>query len=80
MSKINRYSYKNYKDDRDCKTRKVINRSMYIILNKNKKPVLQKTGTLLIFYRLKQAIRYIIDFGGDQDWKVKKIRLDVTTQ
>lgn len=80
MSKIDRYSYKNYKDDRDCKTRKVINRSMYMILNHLKKPVVTKSGTLLIFYRLRLAIKYIEENSEGRDWRVKKIRLDVTTQ
>jgi DNA-directed RNA polymerase subunit F len=77
--KVNRYSYKNYKDDRDCFTRKILNRSMYIILNEKKKPLVHKEGNLLIFYRLREAIDYISSYSSEDAWKVKKVKIDVTT-
>mgnify|MGYP003637393874 CR=1 FL=1 len=76
---MDRHSYKIYKDDRECLTKKVINRSMYIILNAKMKPVVLPDGGLLIFYKRRQATRFMVENKNkDQDWRVKKIQLDVT--
>jgi len=75
-----RHSYQVYKDTRDCLTKKVINKAMYIILNRKKKPLVNSDGSLLIFYKMRQASRYVIDNKTkDQDWRVKKVQLDITT-
>ena len=77
---MDRYSLKHYKDTRDCLTKKVINKAMYIILNKEKRPLVSKDGSFLIFYKMRQAAKYIVDNKPkDQDWRVKKVQLDITT-
>lgn len=77
--KNKRHSYQIYKDTRDCLTRKLINKAMYVILNHNKKPLIHKDGYLLVFYKMRWAADYIVENGADEDWKIKKVQLDITT-
>jgi len=78
--KILRHSYQVYKDTRDCLTKKVINKAMYIILNEKRKPLVDADGSLLIFYKNRRAVDYITaNKRRDQDWRIKRVQLDVTT-
>ena len=76
---MERYSYKSYKDTRDCITKQVINRSMYTIFNHKKRLLVHEDGHLLIFYKMRHAINYITEYGKNKQWKIKKVRLDITT-
>lgn len=75
-----RHSYQVYKDTRECLTKKVINKAMYIVLNDKQKPLVHSDGNLLIFYKMRQATDYITkNKKKDQDWRVRKVQLDITT-
>jgi hypothetical protein len=77
--RVLRHSYKIYKDKRDCLTKKVMNKSMYIILSEKMKPLVHSDRHLLIFYKMKQATNYITENKKKgQEWRVKKVQLDIT--
>lgn len=77
--KHKRNSYQKYKDTRDVLTKKLINKVVYILLDRNKKIYIHPDGHPLIFYKFKTAIEYIINNKGEDEWRIKKIRLDITT-
>lgn len=74
-----RHSYQKYKDTRECLTKKIIDRSMYILVNDKDKPIITTNGSMLIFYRRRRAYDYLFENALSESWKVKKVRLDITT-
>lgn len=73
-----RNSYQKYKDDRDVLTRKLMNKVGYVFLNEEKKLVKDPDGYTLFFYKYRAAVSYLLDHTN-RLWKIKKVRLDITT-
>lgn len=73
-----RNSYQKYKDDRDVLTRKLMNKVGYVFLNEEKKLVKNPDGFTIFFYKYRAAVSYLLNNNTEQ-WKIKKVRLDITT-
>lgn len=73
-----RHSYQIYNHLEDPFPKTVINRKMFIIVDNKHKPVTHKDGHLLIFFRGKDARKYIQKNKANETWKEKRISLDIT--
>lgn len=76
---MNRNSYQKYKDSKPTLTGTVINRRMFIILDLKHKPLVHRDGHLMIFYRSREANNFIYKNKANEIWRVKPVRLDITT-
>lgn len=68
-----------YSESKPTNTGVVINRKMFIILDIKHKPLASREGHLYVFYRSKDAHSFIFRNKAVSKWRVKPVRLDITT-
>ncbi len=76
--KHKRHSYQVYKHSPDPFPKVVMNRRMFIIIDQNGNLMTHKEGNLLIFYRGRDARRFIERNKLGERWKEKRVQLDIT--
>ena len=70
------YSEKNKKPELD----QILDRRMYVIVNRLSKPMCHRDGHLLIFYKKKEAMRWLEENKNeDEKWRVRALRTSLMT-
>lgn len=77
--KHRRHSHQIYNSPPRESTKTLTSRKMFVLVDQRGNMMTHKEGNLLIFYRSKDARRFIERNELTDKWKEKRIQLDITT-